>query len=102
MQQGSCPQIWLPSVVVSPIGNQQQHPLQSVHAGFVALTWQTASHVEPAAPPAAAPPDAVTPPDAVAPPVAVSPPVPVELPPLPSLPQPTIPTVEDAPVTTST
>ena len=99
-QQGSSPQVGLPTGAFVPIASQQQHPLQSVHDARVALGWHTASHAAVELPPPVL--DEPPPVDDEEPPVdPVLPPAPV-LPPPVSLPHPMIPTVDEAPVTTKT
>jgi hypothetical protein len=123
MQHGSSPQVGLPADAMTPTGNQQQHPLQSIHLASVVLGWQTASHIppspvpasgaaldEPAAPPLPCePPVPIEPPLPVAPAPESSPPVPDDVAPVPPASPPGVvsvlqpnPAVEEAPATTST
>jgi hypothetical protein len=101
-QQGSSPQVGLPTGHAVPAGSQQQQPLQSVHVAVVALGPQTAEH----APPEDVPLELVELVEPlVDPPVVdpVPPPSPEEDGPvLPPLEQAASPAVADAPATTRT
>ncbi len=50
MQQGSEPQIGVANGDVDPAGNQQQHPLQSVHVALVMSGLHMVLHIEPVDP----------------------------------------------------